>query len=227
MFNDASTNVSLKLCHDESLTEPSGALQPSVITANNFGDYSDLFLLVDLLVRYAHIKETTGLNSPQMEKLRAQAAEAFGVCNLQRLFQLAEVGCVAQRRLVRDTAGSLGGDGSEKAQLRTLMLELQGQFKGENVLKYQFRKPHEKGEKVVRLLSANLATLEKELDEKLGYHIALGDDGLKKEAELIEAFRSDLSWDYYTSASFLLKSTFTVAVVTAASVALKSVLDKK
>lgn len=207
--------------------EPSGPLQPSVITADNFGDYSDLYLLVDLLVRYAHIKDTAGLNSSQMEKLREQAKEAFGIRNLQKLFQLAEVGCVAQRRLVRGAADSLVGDSVEKSQLRPLMLELQGQFKGENILEQQFGKSKEKGAKVVRLLSANLATLEKELDEKIGYQIALGDDGLKKEAELIQAFKSDALWDYYSSASFIFKSTFAVAAVAAASVALKTVLDKK
>lgn len=206
---------------DDSLMHLTGPLESSSITAANFIDYSDLFLLIDMLVRFAYLNSNPELYSKQLDALNIQAREEFSIMNVGKLFRTAEVACVIQRKYHRDQIGKSGHTLDPASKENTaMMLQLQDKFKGNEVLAmghYNYKKMliKQKGQKVLQLLCANLATFEKELDNQLGYRIADGDGESvhAKEAALIAAFKLEDAWDRYTSFSFIVKSTITTLAV--------------
>jgi hypothetical protein len=219
---------------DESLMGLSEVLKPSAITADNFDGYSDLFLLVDLLARYVHLNASPDLYAAELDALNKRALEDFGILSMKKLFRIVEVGCVAHRRYQRQisdaaTTTTAADKAQEKSQLRALMVELQDHFKGENLCESSYAAGDSKGRKVLTLLAANLPTLEKEFRDKLDYRIAdgAGPDALKRETELIGAYRSEQAWEHYTSVSFVCKSAVAAGLAAYLGIVLKAFIEKK
>ena len=215
---DKELKGSIPVSPSESLLSNSTVLNPAVITASNFKDYSDLYFLIDLLVRYAHLHVSPQSHTSELAELDAKLTDCFGIDSMKKMFRIVEVGCIARRRNAQKDR-SLQTD-KERLQLRTLISELEEHFSGENIVTTRDEATSERGKKVLKLLAANIPTLEKELADKLNYRIA------DNESKVINSYKREQAWEHYTSVKFMIQSASVAVVVALGGSFLKSVLGK-
>ena len=144
------------------------------MTINNISDRQDVFSIIDILVRMQYLQALKP--GKEMKELKEKAAATFGVTDLESFKKAVELKIISDRRKpLHQNPNSTGTNSIDIS--RNL---------NEDLVAYCNAARGSRGDKSMRVFFNNLAVLESEFFEKLGYKIA---DTPEKEVAMIQSYQ--------------------------------------
>ena len=213
---------------------PDDLVNDSSFSVDRLNRSQHAFRLIDMLVRLRYLKNLTSSNSnnnasettdvkSNLARISQQAADQFGITDVEGLLSDVELACVTQRRAHRDRV-THPSDINMLSENKAFELQLKKRLAVHYVRASTGipDEPAERGAMVrnmycvcaycgidvlffvqaLRVLVSNLTTFEKELDDKIRYKIADGSDAASKEQELINNYKHQRALEAFADGVF-------------------------
>ena len=168
----------MKLLSSESKAPTRSTYSPidGTMSIGNISDRQDVFSIVDVLVRMQYLQNLeSGTAKSEIKKLKEIAASTFGVSDLENFKEAVELKIISDRRKQQNTSPS--NSTTLSRNLEEYLSVFSKAAKGSD------------GERSLPVFFNNLAELEQELFNKLGYRIA---DTPEKEITMIKTYQDNL-----------------------------------